>query len=83
MLNRLLLNLCCGPVIRCFFDPLIRCPGWVKKWIRIRDEQTGSYFLKLRNQIFGLKYLNYLMRIRDPGLKKLLFMRPFGFFSQA
>ncbi len=37
----------------------------------IRDEQPGSYFLELRNQFFGLKYLNSLMRIRDPGWKKV------------
>ncbi len=39
----------------------------------IRDEQPGSYFLELRNHFFavlGLKYLNSLMRIRDPGWKK-------------
>jgi hypothetical protein len=35
----------------------------------IRDEQPGSYFLELRNHFFGLKYLNSLMRIRDPGGK--------------
>jgi hypothetical protein len=40
-------------------------PGWVKNRIRIRDDQPGSYFRELRNQFFGLKYLNYLMRIRD------------------
>ncbi len=37
----------------------------------IRDEQLGSYFLELRNHFFffffGLKYLNSLMQIRDPG----------------
>jgi hypothetical protein len=36
----------------------------------IRDEQPGSYFLKLKNHFFaffGLKYLNSLMRIRDLG----------------
>jgi hypothetical protein len=32
----------------------------------IQDEQPGSYFLELRNHFFGLKYLNSLMRIRDP-----------------
>jgi hypothetical protein len=32
----------------------------------IRDEQPGSYFVELRNHFFGLKYLNSLMRIRDP-----------------
>jgi hypothetical protein len=31
----------------------------------IRDEQPGSYFLELRNNFLGLKYLNSLMRIRD------------------
>ncbi len=36
----------------------------------IRDEQPGSYFLELRNHFFGLKYLNSLMRIRDPGWKQ-------------
>jgi hypothetical protein len=39
-----------------------------------RDEQPGSYFLELRNHFFGflgLKYLNSLMRIRDPGWKKV------------
>jgi hypothetical protein len=41
-----------------------------------RDEQPGSYYLELRNHLFGLKYLNSLMRIRDgknsdPGWKKV------------
>jgi hypothetical protein len=48
----------------------IRDPEWEKVSIRIRDEQPGSYFLELRNHFFaflGLKYLNSLMRIRDPG----------------
>ncbi len=42
----------------------------------IRDEQPGSYLLELRKleTIFfvflGLKYLNSLLRIRDPGWKK-------------
>ncbi len=37
---------------------------------RIRDEQPGSYFFELRNHFLpflGLKYLNSLMRIQDPG----------------
>jgi hypothetical protein len=40
--------------------------------IRIRDEQPGSYFRKLRKQFFGLKYLKFGMeiRIQDPGWKK-------------
>jgi hypothetical protein len=40
----------------------------------IRDEQHRSYFLELRNHFFaflGLKYLNSLMRIWDPGWKKV------------
>jgi hypothetical protein len=40
-----------------------------------RDEQPGSYFLELINHFFGLKYLNSLMRIRDPGFG----MEKFGF----
>jgi hypothetical protein len=36
----------------------------------IQDEQHGSYFLELRNYFFGLKFLNSLMLIRDPGWKK-------------
>ncbi len=36
----------------------------------IRDEQPGSYFLELRNHFFVLKYLNSLMRIRDPGWRQ-------------
>jgi hypothetical protein len=38
--------------------------------IRIRDEQPGSYFRELKKQFFGLKYLNSLMWILDPGWKK-------------
>jgi hypothetical protein len=40
----------------------------------IRDEQPGSYFLEIRNHFFAfmvLKYLNSLMRIRDPGWRQL------------
>jgi hypothetical protein len=44
----------------------IRDPGWVKNRIRIRDEHIESYVRELRNQLFGLKYLNYVMRTRDP-----------------
>jgi hypothetical protein len=39
----------------------------------IWDEQPGSYFLELRNLFllfWGLKYLNSLMRIRDPGWRQ-------------
>jgi hypothetical protein len=38
---------CCGTGIRCLFDP-----GWVKNSIRIRDEQPGSYFRKLKKTNF-------------------------------
>jgi hypothetical protein len=38
---------------------------WVKNKIRIRDEQPGSYFRERIKKFFGLKYLNYFMRIRD------------------
>ncbi len=43
----------------------------------IRDEQPGSYFLELRNHFhffgfLGLKYLNFLMRIRDPGWRQFV-----------
>jgi hypothetical protein len=37
--------------------------------IRIRDKQPGTYFRELRKQLFGLKYLNSLMWIWDPGWK--------------
>ncbi len=33
--------------------------------IWIRNEHPGSYFRKFKKQFFGLKYLNYLMWIRD------------------
>ncbi len=39
----------------------------------IRDEQPGSYFLEFKNHFFGLKYIKYLnslMRIRDPGWRQ-------------
>ncbi len=63
-----------GSGIRCLFDPWIRDPGRVESKnpdpeSGIRDEQPGTYFLELRNHFFGLKYLNSLMRIRDPGWK--------------
>jgi hypothetical protein len=35
----------------------------------ILNEQIGSYFRELRNQFFWLKYLNYLMRIRDGKIR--------------
>jgi hypothetical protein len=45
--------------------------GMVNIRIRIRYEQGGSYFRELRKKFFGLKYSNSLMRIWDPGWKKL------------
>jgi hypothetical protein len=51
---------CCGSGsgIRCLFDPGIRDPGWVKSkdpdtGSGIRDEQSGPYFLELRNHFLG------------------------------
>ncbi len=35
--------------------------------VRFRDDQPGSYFREIRKHFFGLKYLNSLMRVRDPG----------------
>ncbi len=52
----------------CLFDPWIR--NGRKSASGIRDEQPGSYFLELRNNFFGLKSLNSLMRIRDPGWRQ-------------
>jgi hypothetical protein len=40
--------------IQCLFDPWIRDPKRVKIGIRIRDEQSGSYFRELRNNFLGL-----------------------------
>jgi hypothetical protein len=39
-----------------------------------RYEKPGSYFLELR--VLGLKYLNSLMRIQDPGMEKSLIWDP-------
>jgi hypothetical protein len=55
------------------FWPLDPGSGMGKKSgsaIRIRDKQPGSYFRELRSHCFGLKYLNCLMQIRDPGWSK-------------
>ncbi len=67
---------CCGSGSGPFWS-LDRGSGWVKtgksesgSGIWIRDAQPGSYFLGLRNHFFGLKYLNSLMRIRDPAWRK-------------
>jgi hypothetical protein len=50
-----------------FITPWIRDPGWVKIRIRIRDEQTGSYFRELRKN-FGVKIFKFFYA--DPGWKK-------------
>jgi hypothetical protein len=36
----------------------------------IRDKQPGSYFQEPKKQFFGLKYINSLIWIRNPGWKK-------------
>jgi hypothetical protein len=42
--------------------------GKKKVWIRIRDEQLGSYFLELRNQFFLVKIVKILKFFdADPG----------------
>jgi hypothetical protein len=76
MMAALLKKQCCGYGfgIRCLFGPLDPGSGTRKKIrIRIRDEQPGSYFRELKKRFFGLKYLNFLMQIRDPGKKKFGF----------
>jgi hypothetical protein len=49
-----------------------------KKSGSTRDEQPGSYFRELRTNVFGLKYLNVLMRILDPesGTEKIRIWGP-------
>jgi hypothetical protein len=37
----------------------IRDPGWLKIRIRIRDEQSGSYFRGLRNNFLVKKLLGF------------------------
>jgi hypothetical protein len=59
--------------IRRLFDPWIRDGCKSASGSGIRDEQPGSYFLELKNHFLGflgLKYLNSLMRIRDPGWRQ-------------
>ncbi len=78
-----MLQQCCGSGsgIGRLFDPWIRDPVWEKVSIQIRDEQSGSYFLELRNHFFfaffDVKILKFFdedpgsgmesVRIRDPG----------------
>ncbi len=47
------------------YSGLQRCGSGILIW----NEQPWSYFLELRNNFFGVKYLNSLMRIRDTGWK--------------
>jgi hypothetical protein len=66
---------CSGSGIRCFVDPWIRDPGWVKIKIRIRDEHLGSYFRE--KLLFWFKIIKFIdadpgswmekIWIRDPG----------------
>ena len=53
----------------------IRDPRWIKSGSGsgIWNEQPGSYFLELRNQFLGLKYLNSLMR---SGMEKIRIWEP-------
>jgi hypothetical protein len=48
---------CCGSGsgIRCLFDPWIRdgLKISIRIWVRIRDEEPGSYFRELTNNILG------------------------------
>jgi hypothetical protein len=48
-----------------FLTPRSGIRDGLKIMIRIPDEQPVSYFRELRNNFYGLKYLNSLMRIRD------------------
>ncbi len=57
---------CCGSGIRCLFDPWILDGKKIK--IQIWDELPGSYFRELRNNFFGLKYLNSLIADADPAI---------------
>jgi hypothetical protein len=60
-----------------FFNLWIQDPGWVKSkdpdpGSGIWEEQPGSYFLELRNHIFGVKILEFYdadlgWRNSDPG----------------
>ncbi len=60
-----------GSGIRClFFTPGFGSEMGKKFRIRIRDKQPGSYFRELIKQFYGQTYLNFLIRIRDPGWKK-------------
>ncbi len=70
--TRKVINQCCGSGSGAFLTPRSGMGKQTgsRSGIRIRDDQPGSYFRELRNQFVGLKYLNYLMGIRDPRWKK-------------
>ncbi len=61
-----------GSGMGCLFDPLIPDSGWVKS----QDPDPGPgwttriLFPRAKNPFFGLKFLNSLMQIRDPGWKQ-------------
>jgi hypothetical protein len=62
-----------GSGIGCLFDPGIRDGIMSASESGIRDEQPRSHFLEFRNHFllfWGLKYLNFLMMIRDPGWRQ-------------
>jgi hypothetical protein len=46
-------------------------PGWVKNLDPDPDEQPRIIFPRAWTQFFWLQFLNSLMRIRDPGRKKI------------
>jgi hypothetical protein len=62
-----------GSGLRCLFDPWILDGQKVR--IRIRDPWPT---VELRNHSFWLKYLKYLIRIRDSWWKKFGFGIPDG-----
>jgi hypothetical protein len=63
---------CSGSGIRCLFDPWIRDPGWAKKSGSGSGMNNLDHFSEeLRKNFLRLKYLNFSMRIRDLGWKKI------------
>jgi hypothetical protein len=68
MLNSLFIFLslwqCYGSGIRCFFDPWISDPGWVKKSGSGSGMNNPDHISERLEKFFEYKYLNSLMRIR-------------------
>jgi hypothetical protein len=56
-----------GSGIRFLFDSLIGDLGWVKNQDPDPGWTTRIIFTRAKKNFLGLKYLNSLMRIRDPG----------------